>query len=92
MPSIDFASQKITLWIRVGFLTLVLLLWNTIFAGIYYTLYNEDNKSFNVPDNFDDEQDNTLENWFYFAMMTQTTVGYGDYSPRSIVAKRSVCA
>ena len=81
----------------LGFSILTIIL-SAIFGGIYYGLY------LNKVDNFGRENEDGSPDWnaietgrmdpfdfWYFSWVTQTTVGYGDISPRSTGGRVLAC-
>lgn len=53
-----------------------------IFALIYWLLGTSEHLNFNKEDN-DNSNNISLLNALYFSMITQTTTGYGDITPKS---------
>jgi|SaaInlStandDraft_1057018.scaffolds.fasta_scaffold42443_3 hypothetical protein len=64
----------------------VTLLSNVIFAVLYLFLCN-DPEDWDGMDNANDSVGKKLFNRLYFTMTTNTTVGYGDITPKSVKAK-----
>ncbi len=85
---------------RLFWFSLLVIVQSIIFGGIYYGLYEAGIDDFgHTPDpryiSTNEDGSSTDFNKFdfwYFSWITQTTVGYGDNSPRSTWGKIIVCA
>ena len=56
-----------------------------IFSVIYYVLSKIDKTSFTINHEFSREI--SIMEAIYFSFVTQSTIGYGDFSPNTIIAK-----
>jgi hypothetical protein len=80
-----WTSKK--LYTRLGSFTVLTILLSVVFGSIYYAMHSAKIDDFGIGE----EDDKDLFNFWYFSWITQTTVGYGDYSPKSNWGKLLVC-
>lgn len=77
---------------RLLWFILFTLTISVVFGGIYYSLFLNKIDSFGYDWNdIENEKLKTFDFW-YFSWVTQTTVGYGDISPKSTFGKFLACS
>lgn len=77
-----------TFYSRLGSFLFLNIILSLIFGGIYWAMWEKglDFESFG-----DIDDPNNRFDPFYFSWVTQTTIGYGDHSPKSKLGKVLVC-
>lgn len=78
---VDWTTRKFVE--RLGIFLVANLVLAFVFAGIYRGIQEYNGDFENLTEPFD---------YFYFSWITQSTIGYGDHSPKTELGKVAVCA